>query len=104
MTKTVTGTNYYNACLLLIKHAKWNQSLSSEIIMRYHRNECRFQTSTPLHNCSHILSKCAGVEIHSFNRSYIRDHFVLEWKSTLKLVESTLKRVIQTTLEWIHLF
>ena len=64
-----------------------------------------------------FLSKCAGVEIHSF-RSHIRDHFVLEWKSTLKLVESTLKivestlkivestlkRVIQTnTLEWIPL-
>ena len=53
--------------------------------------------------------KCAGVEIHSF-RSQIRDHFVLEWKSTLKivestfkLVESTLKRVIQTiTLEWVQ--
>ena len=31
--------------------------------------------------------KCAGVEIHSF-RSHIRDHFVLEWKSTLKILES----------------
>ena len=28
--------------------------------------------------------------IHSF-RSHIRDHFVLEWKSTLKIVESTPK-------------
>ena len=35
-----------------------------------------------------------GVEIHSF-RSHIRDHFVQEWKSTLKIVhESTLNRVI----------
>ena len=56
------------------------------------------------------LSKCAGVETLSF-RSHIRDYFVLEWKSTLKTVESTLKivestprRVIQTTiLEWIPL-
>ena len=48
-----------------------------------------------------VLSKFAGVEIHSF-RSHIRDHFVLAWKSTLKIVESNLKRVIQTTtLEWI---
>ena len=38
---------------------------------------------------------------------HIRDHFVLEWKSTLKIVESTLKivestlkRVIQTTILW----
>ena len=37
-----------------------------------------------------LLCKCAGAEIHSF-RSHIRDHFVLDWKSTLKLVESTLK-------------
>ena len=49
------------------------------------------------------LYKCAGVEIHSF-RSHIRDHFVLEWKSTLKIVESALKRVIQTTpLEYMPL-
>ena len=33
------------------------------------------------------------------------DHFVLEWKSTPIIVESTLKRVLQTTaLEWIPLF
>ena len=40
------------------------------------------------------------------------DHSVLEWKSTLKKVESILKRVIQTTIflvystmiwEWIQL-
>ena len=53
-----------------------------------------------------LLSKWAGVK--STLRSHIRDHFVLEWKSmlkvvesTLKIVESTLNRVIQTTLEWI---
>ena len=45
-----------------------------------------------------------GVEIHSF-RNHIMDHFVLEWKSTLKIVAYTLKRLIQTTtLEWIPLF
>ena len=44
--------------------------------------------------------KCAGGEIHSF-RSHIGDHFILE----RKIVESTLKRVIQpNTLEWIPLF
>ena len=31
----------------------------------------------------YVLSKCTWVEIHSF-RSHIRDHFVLELKSTLK--------------------
>ena len=50
----------------------------------------------------HVLTcsfKCAGVEIHSF-RSHIKDHIVLEWKSTLKIVESTLKRVLQSTILW----
>ena len=50
-----------------------------------------------------ILFKCAGVDVHSF-RSHIKDYFDLEWKSMLKRVESTLKRMIQpTTLEWIPL-
>ena len=42
----------------------------------------------------YILSKYTGVKIHSF-WSHIRDHFILEWKSKLKIVESTLTRVIQ---------
>ena len=55
-----------------------------------------------------LLSKCARAEIHSV-MSHIRIHFVLEWKSTLKLVESILKRLsnhnfgIDSTkfLEWL---
>ena len=36
--------------------------------------------------------------------SHISDNFILERKSTLKIVESTLKKVIQTTtLDWISL-
>ena len=47
------------------------------------------------HTFKIILSKCAGVEIHSF-RNHNMDHFVLELKSTLniKIVESTLLGVI----------
>ena len=59
-----------------------------------------------------VLSKCAGVEIHSF-RSHIliMDHFVLEWKSTLKTVESTLKECdsnhyiyfgVDSTIIWLN--
>ena len=36
-----------------------------------------------------------------FYRSNIRDHFVLEWKSTLKIGKSTLKTVIQATTLWL---
>ena len=38
-----------------------------------------------------LLSKCTEVKIYSF-WSHIRDHFVLELKSRLKNVESTLKK------------
>ena len=37
-----------------------------------------------------LLMQWSGKEIHSF-RSHIRDHFVLEWKFTLNIVESTPK-------------
>ena len=49
--------------------------------------------------CNVYLSKCAGVEILGSHRFGVNFQF-----STLKIVESTLKRVIQTTtLEWIPL-
>ena len=44
----------------------------------------------------HVLSKCTGVKFNSF-RSHDYGPLRLEWKSKLKIVESTLKRVIQTT-------
>ena len=49
---------------------------------------------------SALLSKCKGVEIHSLKSH----HLVSKWIPTLKIMESTLKGVIQTTtLEWILL-
>ena len=44
-----------------------------------------------------LIVRRAGVEIQSL-RSHIRNHFVLEWKSTLKIVESTLK-IVESTLK-----
>ena len=44
--------------------------------------------------------KCTRVEIHSF-WSFIRDGLGLEWNSTPEIVDSTLKREIQTsTILW----
>ena len=56
-----------------------------------------------LHSLGSILAGCrSGNPL--FEESY-QGSFHLEWKSTLKIVESTLKRVFQTTtLEWIPLF
>ena len=44
-----------------------------------------------------------GVESHSFG-VILRDHFILEWKSTLEIVESNLKIAIKSRLlQWIQL-
>lgn len=37
---------------------------------------------------------CTGVKNPLHTRTHIMDHFILEWKSTLDLVESTAKRVM----------
>ena len=63
--------------------------------------EIVYSTFISPHITVYLISKHAGVEIHSV-RSHIRDQFVLEWKTMLKIVESDFKRVIHTTIwEWI---
>ena len=42
-----------------------------------------------------------SLNAQKFGWWHIKDHFVLEWKSTLKIVESTLERVDSTIILYL---